>query len=164
MRRLFILTSLVYLFLPIYSTAQSQHVNDRARLEKLEGITHYGMRIDEIVKRYSKDKATLTIVYSAKLSDDNMDNYVKRFYDEFLKQAEAWLNRHKLPANQVSIVISNCKFCKIGFCLKKGVKQIRLESSFNGSRHGEVTMTHAEILDDAKFAVIARSAVITLLE
>jgi len=159
-----LLSSIACLSLSLYSTAQPQPVKGRERLEKLEGITHYGMRIDEIVKRYSKDTAVLTIVYSASLSDDNMDNYVKRFYDEFLKQVEAWLYRHNLPAAQVSIVISNCKFCKIGFCLKQGVKQIRIESRFNGSRHREVTLTHAEILDDAKFADIARSAVITLLE
>lgn len=131
---------------------------------EFEGITHYGMAIDEIKKIYHKDTAVLEIIYSKTLSDDNMDNYVKRFYDEFLIQIQKWLYANALPAQNMKIVISNCKFCKIGYCKNKNVKGISLVSYKFDSKHRQVDCSHIDIIDQTKYIDIAKSAVITLLE
>jgi hypothetical protein len=133
-------------------------------MESLEGITHYGMPIQEISKSYKKDESVLNIVYSKMLSDDNMDDYVKRFYDEMLHQIEIWLYENKLPAKDMRIVISNCKFCKIGYCKRKNVKELDLVLYSNEKKIKHIAFKHIDIIDKEKYADMARSAVIILLD
>jgi hypothetical protein len=132
--------------------------------EKLEGITHYGMPIEEIKKTYKKDNAVLEIVYSKMLSDDNMDDYVKRFYDELLTQVEKWLYEKKLPAPNIKIVISNCKFCKVGYCKKKNLKEIKLVSYINEKMKAQIALNYSDIMDKNKYIGIARSIITEFLD
>ena len=132
--------------------------------EKLEGITHYGMPIQEVTKSYKKDKAVLEIVYSKMLSDDNMDDYVKRFYDELLTQIEKFLYEKKLPGTNIKIIISNCKFCKVGYCKKKNLKEIKLVSYYNEKKKTQIALNHSDIMDKNKYIDIARSAVVKFFE
>jgi hypothetical protein len=98
------------------------------------------------------------------LSDDNMDDYVKRFYDELLSQVEKWLYEKKLPAQNMRIVISNCKFCKVGYCKKKNLKEVSLMSFINEKKKKQVVLNHIDIMDKNKYVDIARSAVVIFLE
>lgn len=132
--------------------------------ESLEGITHYGMSIQEIIKKYKKDNSDLQVIYSKNLSDDNMDNYVKRFYDELLLQIEKWMYDNKLPASNLKIVISNCKFCKVGYCKKKNVKELTLVLFINEKESKKLEFKHVDIIDKNKFADMARSSVIQFLD
>jgi hypothetical protein len=145
-------------------SAKSDNAFEIKDAEKLEGITHYGMPIEEVKKSYKKDNAVLEIVYSKKLSDDNMDDYVKRFYDELLNQVEKWLYEKKLPAPNMKIVISNCKFCKVGYCKKKNLKEVSLTSFINEKKKKQVVLNHIDIMDKNKYVDIARSAVVIFLE
>lgn len=130
----------------------------------LEGITHYGMPIQEILKSYTKDESSLQVIYSKSLSDDNMDKYVKRFYDEMLRQIEKWLYENKLPAKEMRIVISNCKFCMIGYCKRKKIKELDLVLYSNGKSAKHVALKHLDIIDKNKYIDVARSTVIILLD
>ncbi|HOT43293.1 MAG TPA: hypothetical protein PLM53_00855 [Spirochaetota bacterium] len=133
-------------------------------MESLEGITHYGMPIEEISKSYRKDESVLNIIYSKTLSDDNMDSYVRRFYDEFLRQIEKWLYENKLPLKDMRIVISNCKFCKIGYCKKKNIREMDLVLYSDGTSVRHLALKHDDIIDKNKYIDIARSAVIIFLD
>jgi len=145
-------------------SAKSDNAFEIKDAEKLEGITHYGMPIEEVKKTYKKNNAVLEIVYSKMLSDDNMDDYVKRFYDELLNQVEKWLYEKKLPAPNMKIVISNCKFCKVGYCKKKNLKEVSLISFIDEKKKKQVVLNHIDIMDKNKYVDIARSAVIIFLD
>lgn len=142
----------------IKSTAVKKNV------EVMEGITHYGMPIQEISKSYNKDESSLQVIYSKSISDDNMDKYVKRFYDELLRQIEKWLYENKLPAKDMRIVISNCKFCKIGYCKRKNIRELDLVLYSNGKSAKHVALKHLDIIDKDKYIDIARSTIIILLD
>ncbi|OHD67467.1 MAG: hypothetical protein A2W19_03305 [Spirochaetes bacterium RBG_16_49_21] len=131
--------------------------------ESISGITHYGMPIQEMKKTYRKQDAVLEVIYSKMLSDDNMDDYVKRFYDEFLHQIETWLYEKPLPAPNMKIVISNCKFCKVGYCKKKNVTELRLVSYKNDKKDKEIAVTHRDIIDRSKYENLSRRAAILFL-
>jgi hypothetical protein len=120
-------------------------------LEALHGITHYGLPIQEIRETFHKKGATLEIIYSKMLSDDNMDKYVKRFYDEFLRQIRARFNRMATPAPDMRIVISNCKFCKVGYCRKKNVRELSLVFYKNEKKDREIAFTHHDIIDRSQY-------------
>ncbi len=126
-----------------------------SNLVSLEGITHYGMPIKEITKSFKQRDATLEVVYSKMLSDDNMDNYVKRFYNELLRQMEAWLRKGTLPAQKIRIVISNCKFCKIGYCKKKNIREISLVLYINDKKEKDIAFGHAEVIDGIQYVTLA---------
>jgi hypothetical protein len=132
--------------------------------ESLKGITHYGMPIEEKVQTYRKDDAILEIIYPKDLSDDNMDAYVQRFYDNFLHLSEQRLYAGRLPANQVKIVISNCKFCKVGYCKTKNVKEITLTSYRNNVYYKKISFPHQSILDSNDSSRLARNAISLLID
>ena len=108
--------------------------------------------------------ATIEVIYSNLLSDDSMDKYVKRFYDEFLRQLETWLYANALPAQNMKIVISNCKFCAIGYCKKKNVKELSLVSYKDDKRDREIAFKHEDLIDRTKYENSARSALTLFLD
>jgi hypothetical protein len=162
MRQMMII--IVLMIAAVGSMADTQTDQRLKEIENTPGITHYGMAIDEIVKVYRQETGSLEIVYSKELSDDNMDDYVKRFYDELLRQIQKWLYENKLTVQKTKIVISNCKFCKIGYCKKKNIKEIRLDSYRNNNACRHIIIKHIDILDREKYDDIARSAVTIFLE
>lgn len=132
--------------------------------EALKGMTHYGMPIEEKVDTYRKDDATLEIIYAKDLSDDNMDSYVQRFYDELLRLVEIRLYARPLPAHEVKIVISNCKFCKVGYCKTMNQKEITLTSYRNNVYYKKLSFPHQSILDSTDASLLVRNAVSLLLD
>lgn len=127
-------------------------------------MTHYGMPIEEKVTTYRKDDATLKIVYVKDLSDDNMDIYVQRFYDEMLRLVEIRLYAHPLPAHEVTIIISNCKFCKVGYCKTMNKKEITLTSFRNSVYYKKLSFPHQSILDSTDASHLVRNAVSLLID
>jgi hypothetical protein len=162
-----IIILLSILAIPSLSNSFSAADNSSAQTDSFasqQGITHYGMPIEEIKKSYKQQDATLEVVYSKMLSDDSMDNYVKRFYDEFLRQLETWLYANTLPVQNMKIVISNCKFCTIGYCKKKNVKEVSLVSYRDDKKDKEIAFKHADIIDTSKYENSARSALTLFLD
>ena len=154
----------IFLILVLISLSQIAFPADGSRYdrlpnpESLNGITHYGMPIEEKIQTYRKDGSTLEIIYAKDLSDDNMDTYVQRFYDDFLNLTEQRLYAGRLPARQVKIIISNCKFCKVGYCKTKNVKEITLASYRNNVFYKKISFPHHSILDSIDSSGIAKNA------
>jgi hypothetical protein len=132
--------------------------------EALIGITHYGMPIEEKVETFRKDDDILEIIYEKDLSDDNMDHYVQRFYNEFLRSIEQRLYAGRLPAHEVKIVISNCKFCKVGYCKTKNIKEITLSSYRNKVFYKKISFPHQSMLDSTDASRMVRNAVSLFLD
>lgn len=130
----------------------------------LKGITHYGMPIEEKFQTYRKDDSILEIIYAKDLSDDNMDNYMQRFYDELLRQIEERLYTGRLHSDNVKIVISNCKFCKVGYCKTKNKKEITLTSYRNRVYYKEMSFPHQTILDRNDASRLVKSAISLLID
>ncbi len=155
--------AMMILSLSVILSAGTKSSPEIKKMDMLEGITHYGMPIQEISKSYNKDDSILKVVYSKKLSDDNMDKYVKLFYDEFLHQIEKYMYENKLASKDMQIIISNCKFCKIGYCKTKNIKELDLVLYSNGKSIKHISFKHLDIIDKNKYIDIARSTVIILL-
>jgi hypothetical protein len=145
-------------------SADKKNSPEKIPMESLEGITHYGMPIQETTKTYHQKESVLKVVYSKMLSDDNMDDYVKRLYDELLRQIEKWLYANELPSKDMRIVISNCKFCKIGYCKRKNVKEVSLVLYINDTSSKHIAFKHNDIIDKNTYIDMARSAVILFLD
>jgi hypothetical protein len=151
MKKIFLFCALTALSAAAITAGAGGRTLGVEELEALQGITHYGLPIREIKKTFHKKDTTLEIIYSKMLSDDNMDKYVKRFYDEFLRQIRAGFNRMPTPAANMRIVISNCKFCMVGYCRKKNVKELSLVSYKNDKKDREIAFTHRDIIDRSQY-------------
>jgi hypothetical protein len=150
---------------PLPLTAGTDPFSSIPNPESLKGITHYGMPIGEKIKSFRKGKGILEIIYAKELSDDNMDKYVQRFYEEFLRLVGHRLyNKKTLPAKKVRIVISNCKFCKIGYCKTRNKKEITLTSYYDNVEYKKMSFTHQAILQSNDMSRIAREAVLLLID
>lgn len=69
------------------------------------------------------------------------------------------VSEKKLPAPNMKIVISNCKFCKVGYCKKKNLKEIKLVSYIGEKKKAQMALNHIDIMDKNKYIGIARSIV-----
>lgn len=157
---IFMAISLVTSITPLEKISAQETATD---LASLDGITHYGMAIEEVTRKLEKKGSVLEVVYSKNLSDDNMDDFVKLLYDEMIRLIEAWFYEQKNPENGIRIVISNCKFCKIGYCKRKGIKEIRITSYKNGNEFRHTTVIHRKLLEKEKTPEIARGLVSAVL-
>lgn len=122
---------------------------DPIKPKSFEGINHYGLPIEEIKKRIIKDGFTLDIIYSKTLSDDNMDKFVKMFFNEFILQTSHWLTNNAAPRQNMTIIFSNCKYCIVGYCKKKSIKEINIELLTNEKKIQEISFAHQDIVDKA---------------
>ena len=163
MKQLLLLIFLVSLS-PIAASEDSNPYDRLPNPEDLKGITHYGMPIEEKVQTYRKDDAILEIIYEKDLSDDNMDAYVQWFYNEFLRLILQRLYAGRLPAGDVRIVISNCKFCKVGYCKTKNKKEITLTSYRNSVYYKKMSFPHESILDSNTASSLVKNAVSLLID
>jgi hypothetical protein len=92
-----------------------------------------------------------------------MDGYVKLLHDEMLRLIEAWFYEQKNPESGIRIVISNCKFCKIGYCKRKGIREIRVVSYKKGTEFRQATVIHRKLLEKENIPEIARGLVSAVL-
>jgi len=92
----------------------------RERVFTMEGKTPYGEDIRGVEKKINNNGVSLILEYSAQLSDDQVDGAVRLFFDELISACETELSG-KNPGNgtPVRIVISNCRFCRTGYCSRK---------------------------------------------
>ncbi len=161
--RLFLIIMAISLMISITPLEKISAQNAATDLASLDGITHYGMAIEEVTRKLEKKGSVLEVVYSKNLSDDNMDDFVKLLFDEMLRLIEAWFYEQKNPENGIRIVISNCKFCKIGYCNRKGIREIRITSYKNGNEFRHATVIHRKLLEKEKTPEIARRLVSAVL-
>jgi hypothetical protein len=163
MKKIFLLIPMVLLSFILISAGKNSTVPEKRPASTI-GITHYGMPIEEIKKTYRKDDSVLEIIYSKTLSDDNMDDYIKRYYDELLNMIQNFLYANKFPHQNMKIIISNCKFCKIGYCKDKNIKEVNLTFYVDDKKVKSLSFKHIDIIDKKKYQEIARSTVTNFFE
>ncbi len=105
-------------------------------------------------KALKKGTFSLDIIYSRTLSDDNMDKFVKMFYDEFIMRISYWLNNSEVPQQNMKIIISNCKYGIVGHCRKKNIKEISLVLYKDEKKHKEFSFKHKDIVNKTNLLAV----------
>ncbi|PKL39170.1 MAG: hypothetical protein CVV44_09910 [Spirochaetae bacterium HGW-Spirochaetae-1] len=92
----------------------------------MDGKTPYGEPIEDGKRTVRRGDFTIEVIYSSRLSDDILDGPVKQLFDELVTQLGRWVNDNPLPAESLRLVISNCRFCKTGYCRRQKSRGIIL--------------------------------------
>ena len=122
----------------------------------MEGKTPYGLNINEEVQKIQKKNYAVTIIYSKMLSDDDMDKYVKKFYDEFTAQITKKVSSvEDTEERQLRIVISNCKYIKTGYCRRKNRKELTITSFTGETKEKEVSFHYNDLLKKDEYLTLA---------
>lgn len=110
----------------------------------LDGKTPYGEDIKQIEKRIKGDAFSLVVIYSAELSDDQLDGIAKRFFDELISAASSRIRSGNLKSN-VKLVVSNCKFAMTGHCRRKKKKEIAVILYRGETQQTELTLDYEKM-------------------
>lgn len=129
------------------------------KIVSMEGKTPYGMEIKEERKVMRRRDFVVELVYSAKLSDDNMDKYLTPFFKELEEQIVRWMHNHQVSRKTVRVVISNCKFCKTGYCKRKNKREIEITRFYGDRQEGGISFSHQEVIVSKKHPELAAKAV-----
>ena len=142
-----------------------RYVNpDRSeRIISMDGKTPYGMDVQEERRVLQRKYFVVELIYSAALSDDSMDDYFKAFFKELEAQIDRWMFNHNLTREKVRIVVSNCRFCKTGFCRRKNIKEVSVILFRDDTEDKKVSFRLDEIIDTKNHTALALGAVEALL-
>ena len=112
---------------------------------KMDGLTPYGQKIENVSKKVQRENFLLELEYSSELSDDILDGVVKQFYDNILASVHARVVKYPdgaVPAHKIKLIMSNCRFCKSGYCRRKNIRDIKIAIYKNDKKIEEKTILH----------------------
>lgn len=117
----------------------------------MEGKTVYGKPIREQRRMLKRKSFYVEVIYSSLFSDmplrlEGKSNFVERFYRELVKQCDRWMQSHRVPKGKMTIVLSNCRFSKTGFCRRKNKNELRLYTYMNGKKGKELSLRHSDLI------------------
>lgn len=126
------------------------YADGRERTITLDGKTPYGEAISSVENTIQKGDAVLLLQYSAQFSDDHLDGYMKKFFDELADAASRKIGSGSVQANyDGKIVVSQCRFCATGYCRRKNKKEVVIEIFIGGSRVIAISYDTTAVLKDA---------------
>jgi len=112
----------------------------------MDGLTPYGLSIKDHSKVIRRRGFTVEVVYSSRLSDNVLERGVKKFYDELVAQITRRVYAGRVPNMRMRVVISNCRFCKTGYCRRKNRKEVTVTSFLGDKKDRELSIRHDDIL------------------
>ena len=130
------------------SSVKYTYRNGRIVEISMDGKTPYGMDVDERRNVLRKGKTTVEIIYSKMQSDDSPDKYLESYYREFNDTMLVALDGGRIPEGTYRVVISNCRFCKTGYCRRKNIVEIAVTGSMNDADSGKFSFQHDNILSE----------------
>jgi hypothetical protein len=134
------------LYIDFDGTRKYVYSDGKVKIVSLDGKTPYGEDISPVERRLKKSSAALDVEYSGMLSDDLLDGYIKKFFDELISSADIRMNKTKLPADYNNrLVVSHCKFCTTGYCRRKNKKEITVELFRGIEKLKEYNIEYTEI-------------------
>lgn len=133
------------------------------KVVSMDGKTPYGMNIKEERKVLRRRSFVVELVYSAQLSDDNMDKYLTPFFKELESQIVRWMYNHQVPKKTMRIAVSNCRFCKTGFCKRKNKREIAIIRFTGDKEEKMISFKHEDIIAKKKHPELVAKTIETLL-
>jgi len=129
----------------------------------MDGKTPYGEPIEDGKRTIRRGDFSIEVIYSSRLSDDILDGPVKQLFDEVVSRLRRWVNDNTLPAESMRLVISNCRFCKTGYCKRQNSRGIILTTYKGETKLKHVIIQHEDLVKKGAAADAAASAVKELM-
>jgi len=119
----------------------------------MDGLTPYGMKIKGERRLINRETITVDIIYSAHKSDDHCDKNIRRFFDELAGHVQQLVADAPLPRNSLhwKIELSNCRFCKTGYCRREGREGVTLIFYRNFKEEKRTTYSRAALIDSSSY-------------
>jgi hypothetical protein len=106
----------------------------------MDGMTPFGEQIDRVEKKLCKKDAAIRIEYAASHSDEHLRPMVfkdpeadkvpvkygvARLFDEMVNACvQRMKSDNRKDSLDVNVVISQCRYCRTGFCRRKNIKGV----------------------------------------
>lgn len=117
----------------------------------MDGKTPEGETIPDVVKKIKSRNTELEIIYSGAMSDMALsfykdDGYIRKFYNSLVKISDSRLSEKKFAAENIKIIISNCRIGKTGYCGRMNRSDVKLSIYRDGKAIDEIILQHSNIL------------------
>ncbi len=119
--------------------------NGNEKVISMDGMTPFGEQIERIEKKLGNKNAAISICFAADRSDEHLrptvfkdpeasklpvKHGVSRLFDEMINacalRVKSETNKERPSA---TVVISQCRYCRTGYCKRKNVKGVFIEIS-----------------------------------
>lgn len=132
--------------------------NGKTKKISMEGKTPYGLEIKGERRLVNRENITVDIVYSVNKSDDLMDKNIKRFFRELVSQVQKKVAGARDPEQRAhwKLEISNCHFCRTGYCRREGKPGVTIIFFRDFKEHKRMRFHRELIIDSKKIIPVAR--------
>lgn len=144
-------------------SSKIKYPNGKIKNHSYDGLTPYGTKVKKEFLILKNKENVVTIIYSSKMSDNNMSKPMKNFFYELRVQTNNWLNSENLDNCKIKIVISNCRFGKTGFCKRKKRKNISITAYQNKNKISKVFIKSKSILNNKNHISLSKKIIKLLL-
>ncbi len=153
----------VIIFFDYDGTVEYRYPDGTIKKISMDGRTPYGLEIKELKKTVRRGSFYAEIIYSPQYSDDNINRYIKKFFDEIERQIHIRVYRNRIENKKMKLVFSNCRFCKTGYCRRKNVKGLEIIVFVNNRKREEIKINYSDLLKKSDYIKIAAKTVENIL-
>ena len=144
-------------------TTTIHYPNGKVTKHSFDGLTPYGTKIKSESTTIRRKNFSIQIIYSKKMSDDNMSKYMKAFYSELKSQVHRFVYSTRVKNERIKLVISNCRFGKTGYCKRQNKKELSLIVFKDNKKMSEMIIQSTKLLNYKNHIDICRKAINKLL-
>ena len=131
------------------SSVRYTYPNGKVVNISMDGKTPFGMDVEERRNVLRKGAISIEITYAAKQSDYSPDKYMENYFRELNDSIRVALDAGRIPEGEYHVVISNCRFCKTGYCRRKNKVEIEVSGWKKDGKTGDFSFSHEAILTAA---------------
>lgn len=144
------------------SSVRYEYPDGRVMDISMDGKTPYGLDVEQRNKTVRRNGASVAIMYSPMLSDDNPDKNMDAFLAELAEGVRLAVDSGSVAEGEYRLVVSNCRFCKTGYCRRKNRREIEVTAWRGEARSGGFVFSHEQIAQEEKRKETARGTIESL--
>ena len=119
---------------------------DGKTVVNMDGKTVLGIPIRPVTMSVKKENPVITFVYSAEYSDEEQPEKVRNIMNATSRLLLREIGKSDSKLTDLKIVFSICRYCKTGYCKRKGKKEFTIMFFEKDKKYDEFSVPYTETL------------------
>jgi len=119
---------------------------DGKTVVNMDGKTILGIPIRSVTMSVKEEKPVITFVYAAEYSDEDLPEKIRNIMNATSKLMLREIGKSNSKLTDLKLVFSLCRYCKTGYCKRKGKKEFTIMFFEKNKKYDEFSVPYIETL------------------
>jgi site-specific DNA-adenine methylase len=112
----------------------------------MDGKTPLGIPIEPVNWLINKEKPIVKFVYSPEYSDEDLTEKIRDIMNNTSKLLLSTIEKNKTKLTDLKLVFSLCRYCKTGYCKRKGKTEFSVVFFEKNKKYAELSIPYIDTL------------------